>query len=358
MRRGIFLILLTTVMNVVAQKNIKGKLEELKELKSRALVVAIFEEDKDYTERLAKKISKAKKEKKKEKLQRELSGYVDHINYFNKTIKEVIPEYWKLNSIEDVKYLTGKEIEELRKEKNTDYAILDLREDEVVTTDAFGRFFDLNVNAVTYGFSEKKRRKSVYNNYFINTNYNLPEKYKGQQEEYVEALKREKEGKEKILSKENIVCTLTLIQNHINKAIELNKKISFEDFALEQVQNNCSELKGKKVLFQSAIVHGKILDQLKEFYSLGEIELVSSERIAEALNNNEDVIIGFPIIKRLVKMKGSFGPVGSVTVRPMDNKALMNAKTKEFVGLVKHSGLLAFRDFRKKDFQKLNNQCE
>lgn len=358
MKRVLPLILMFIGLNINAQKNIKGKIEDLKSLKSRDLAVVIFEEDVKYTEKLAKKIAKTKKEKKKAKLEKELTGYKNRIEYFNKTVKEVVPALWSLNDVSSVVYFTEKEVKKLQEEKSDKYAVLDLRELEVASSGTHGTFLNFNLNVMTYGPSEKKRNKSTYRNYFISTNYNFPEKPKEKQKEYVVELEKERENEEKIVTKENISVTILLFQKHINKAIELNDKISFQEFAEAEAKSNCSQLEGNKVLLQSAIVNGKILNDLKKHYPKGDIELVSAQRIADAINNSEDVIVGFPVTKQFAKIKGGLGPIGAVKVRPIDHKMLMNAKTKAIVGFAKHSGMLAFRDFKKKDFEKLTKQCK
>lgn len=361
MKKTLFTLLFTVTCFVTNGQNcFKGKIEELKEIKERPLAVVIYEEDQDYIMRLEKKI--AKNNKKKEKHQKELSDYKKHISYFNNNIKDVVTEYWKLNSIENIKYLTNKELEGLTKNKTNTYAVLDLT---VLTTQTLGNvkingFYNLvstEIYAITYGASEKNRKKAIYQNHISNTNYNLPGYADKELKKAIEVLKKERENGPTYLSKENMIASLVLSQKYIKKAIELNDKITFEDFAEEEMKNNCAKLEGSSILFQKAIVHGKITNDLQNLLPKSKIELVSANRIAKAFENKEDILVAFPIIKKLVKAKSSLGPISTSSVLPVTHKIIINAKTKEIIGFVPHSGMTSYTYFKKKDFKKLSEQC-
>ncbi len=69
--------------------------------------------------------------------------------------------------------------------------------------------------------------------------------------------------------------------------------------------------------------------------------------------NKEDIFIGFPAIKKFVKKKGLV-----TVILPISYKILLNTKTKDIVGFVKHSGMTSYTYFKKKDFKKLSKQCK
>lgn len=354
MKKTLITLLLTfTYLITNGQNCFKGKIEEVAKLKERPLAVVIYEEDESYVRRLEKKI--AKNNKKKEKHQKELNDYRNHISYFNKNIKDVITEYWKLNKTDNIQYFTSKQLEGLVKNKSNSYAILNLTMDVVMAD--FNTLSTLDIYAITYGASEKNRKKAVYKNHITNVNYNLPGYADKELKKAMESLKKERENGPTYLSKENMIISLVLSQKHIEKAIELNDKITFEDFAEEEMRSNCSKLEGNTVLFQEAIVHGKIKDKLQNLLPKAKTELVSASRIAKAIENKEDILIGFPIIKKLMKQRGGFGPVTTSTVIPVTHKVIMNAKTKEIIGFIPHSGITSYSYFKKKDFKKLNEQC-
>ncbi|KAB1160545.1 hypothetical protein F7018_01325 [Tenacibaculum aiptasiae] len=327
----------------------KGKIEDLKQLTKRPLAVVVYKENEGYIKKLQKKI--AKNNKKKAKYEKELKAYRNHITYFNKTVKQVVTDYWKLNSTENIQYFTKSQLENLTKEKSNSYAVLDLTMDVVMAD--FNSLFTLNIYVITYGGSEKNRNKAIYKNHLTNINYNIPNHADKALKKSIESLKTERENGPLYLSKENMITSLSLSQKYLKKVLELGKRISFEDFAEEEMKNNCKSLEGSTILFQEAIVHGKIKKDLTSLLPKAKITLVSANRIAKAIENKENVLIGFPVTKKFVKQKG----FGAIAVIPVSHKMIMNAKTKEIVGFVPHSGITSYSYFKKKDFKKLNKQC-
>ncbi|MEX6626704.1 hypothetical protein [Tenacibaculum salmonis] len=327
----------------------KGTIEELKQLKERELAVVIYDEDKEYIQKLEKKI--AKNNRKKEEFKNELKEYKNHISFFNKAIKEVVTEYWKLNNTDNIKYITKKEVNKLAENKSKKFAVLDLTF-EKISADYYN-FHTMDIYVITYGSPIKRRYKSTFKNFINNVIYNLPDHGDKKQKKQIESLKTERENKAKVLSKENLIISISLSQKYIEKVIKLNKKISFEDFAEQESKENCSKIDNKTILIQEASVHGKIQDDLSSLFPKANIQLVSSDRIAEAIENKEDVFIGFPAIKKFVKQKG-----GVTVILPISHKILLNTKTKNIVGFVKHSGITSYNYFKKKDFKKLSNQCK
>ncbi|CAM1370939.1 hypothetical protein TSEDIMI_90033 [Tenacibaculum sediminilitoris] len=164
-------------------------------------------------------------------------------------------------------------------------------------------------------------------------------------------LEKEKENGPTYLSKENMMASIVLSQKYIKKAIEVNDKITFEDFAEEEMKNNCAKLEGSTILFQKAIVHGKIKNDLQALLPKATVKLVSANRISEAFENKEDVLVAFPIIKKLVKAKSSFGAISASSVLPVTHKMIMNAKTKDIIGFIPHSGIASYSYFKKKYFK-------
>ena len=149
-----------------------------------------------------------------------------------------------------------------------------------------------------------------------------------------------------------------LSQKYIEKAIDLNEKISFEDLAIEEAKANCSELENSTILIQEASVHGKIQEDLKTLLPKANIKLVSANRITQALENKEDVLIGFLTVKKFMKAKSKLGPISASSVLPISHKVILNAKTKKIINFIKHSGVTSYPYFRKKDIKELNSECE
>ncbi|HRH47479.1 MAG TPA: hypothetical protein PLP23_01935 [Panacibacter sp.] len=89
-----------------------GKVSEIEELKTRKLIV-IIEEPKD---KVIKKITKKKHEDK-------IPVYKAAINEYNAKMKQVAEKFWTFSK-NGIEYKTYQEVDELRKAKNKDYAIL------------------------------------------------------------------------------------------------------------------------------------------------------------------------------------------------------------------------------------------
>lgn len=350
MKKILTLILILFYFTSYSQNCIKkGKIEQLKQLTERELAVVIYSENKNYIEKLEKKI--AKNNRKKAKFEKELNDYKQHISLFNKAVKEAVSTHWKLNNVDNIKYITGKEVSELIKKKSNKFAVLDLTFDVVMTD--FNTLQTMDIYVVTYGASEKNRDKAIFKNHITNINYNIPGYADKKQKKQIEKLKQERENAATILSKENLIVSIELTQKYIKKAIELDDKISFEEFATEEAKTNCSQLENSTVLIQEASVHGKIQEDLKKLLPKANIKLVSANRIAEAIENKEDVLIGLLTIKKFVKQKGFI-----TSILPISHKIILNAKSKNIISFIKHSGITSYPYFRKKDFKKLNASCK
>ncbi|WP_440879577.1 hypothetical protein [Tenacibaculum sp. C7A-26P2] len=358
MKKALILLSFLCFQFTNSQNCIKGKIKELKNLTDKPLAVILLKENKKLIEKLEKKI--AKNNKKKEKFQEQLNDYRNHISYFNTNIKEVITTYWKLNNTDNIKYFTK---EELKNAKTSQYAVLDLTPENVNVNindigSRFMYYYSLDVQIITYGSSENKRHKASYKNHLTNVSYNTPGYADKELKKAIERLIEERKNGPKLLSKENMIASVILSQKYIEKVLTLNDKISFQEFAEEEMKKNCKELEGKNILFQETIVHGKIKNSLKDLLPKANIELVSANRIAQAFINEEDILVAFPIVKRLQKSKGKLSGFSLSTVIPITHKIIINTKSKEIIGFVEHSGMTSYTYFKKNDFKKLNEQCK
>ena len=231
MKKIFFIFFITSYFVANSQNCIKGKIDQLIELKEKPLAVVLYEENEELVKKLEKKI--AKNDKKKEKFQKELKKYKEFILYFNSSIKEIIPDYWRLNNTENVKYITKKE---LRENELKGYAVLDLTAEAIMTDYDF--LLTQEIYVITYGDSEKKRNKAVFKNHLTNINYNLPGYADKELKNSIEKLEKERENGPKILSKENIIISISLSQKYLEKILELNDKITFQEFAEEEMKKN------------------------------------------------------------------------------------------------------------------------
>ncbi len=354
MKKIVSLAVVFICLNISAQKCFKGKIGELKQLTKRELAIVIVpEKGNGDIERLTKKISKTKKEKKKLKLEKELNDLIKNIKHFNITVKKVVKEYWKLNNVEDITLVTIDDLKRFREEKSDKYAVLNFSPDEVYTSGANNNFYTFDYNLMTYGPSEEKRTKAKYRNHLVNTNFNFPKtNFKNKkQKSLIEELEKEKESKIKVLSEENIIVTLLIAQQLIEHVLESGDKITFSKYAKLQSDKNRAKLKGNKMLIQSAITGSKVYKNLDDYKD--RIELVSAQRIHDAIINKEDVYIGFPVIKQYVKSKSSFGPIGFNAVITMDHKLVFNPLRGEITVFKKASMPLNYRSFKAKEINKI-----
>lgn len=353
MKKVLLLVFVFFITFINAQKCIKGDIENFETLKGRSLAVVILEEDQDYIDRISKKIEKAKKEEKKIKLEKELRDYKYDITNFNKLAKELVPQFWRLNDVNTISYFTKEQVHELYKERSEEYAVLDFTEINVALVGSFDYAFQYSVSTITYRLSEFNIDSPSFRNFFTNVNYNFP-KIKPKvdaQKALNEDLEKEKEGKSKIYSRENMITSLLLSQSIIDEVVEKNEKYTVESFAKEQSEMYCEKLQEKKILIQSANVSKKLFKEFDKYSD--KVEMVSAQRIAEAVINREDVVIGFPTTQKLFKAKSALGPVSLVKVDAICHKMLFNPKLGTVVGFVKAPKPLNYRAFTNKDLDKL-----
>lgn len=356
MKKNILLLFsFVLITNVYSQNVLKGKVEDLKKLTERRLAVIILEEDPAYIERLTKRINKTKKEDKKVKFQKELIQHKEGIVAFNKLMKDLVPKYWHMNNVNDITYFSKRKAKELIKEGNDTYAVLDISLNEIYLTDlsdTTGNLIGFNYALVTYGGSENTRNNPSFRNLYSNVNYNFPKinAKNDDQKKLNEDLKKEKEGKQKVYSKENIITTFTISQLLINDILENNKKTTVQNYAIEQSKLYCDKLEGKKILIQSANISKKLFNEFEKYKD--RVEMVSAERIAEAIINKEDVIIGFPSIQKYFKARGGIGPVTVTKVDTINHKTFFNPKTGKIVGFSKAGKPLNYRAFTRKEIDK------
>ena len=349
---SVFFIFMSLI--IYSQNNIKGKIEDLEKLKSRDLAVIIFDLNNAEITKLEKKIVKTKKADKKQKLIKELKSLKELANNFNNNLKEIVPKYWKINDVSKITYLTKEEATKLREAKSNKFVILDFSPDEARVSTFNWNSFKANFNLVTYAGSEKKRTKSNYRNFLINTNYNFPKtRFKNKnQKKLVDELEKELgDDNSIILSKENLIVSLILFQDHIKSVLASKKEVSFQKYAEQESSKNCGELKGKKILVQSAIIGSKVYKNFSDYKD--SVEMVSATRIKNAIVNKEDVFIGFPVIKQFYKAKSSFGALGFVSINTIDHKLVYNPSTGKIIAFNKASYPLNYRSFKKKDFENL-----
>jgi hypothetical protein len=89
-----------------------GKIKEIEAVQQRKLIVMLEVPDADFIKKLTKKGETV-----------QLNSYKELITKYNNSIKEVVEQYWPYIK-NGVEYKTFNEIEELRKSKNEDYAVL------------------------------------------------------------------------------------------------------------------------------------------------------------------------------------------------------------------------------------------
>ncbi len=352
------LLLLFIIPNSQAQKMAR-KVSAFKNLINKEkVIVKLYDKEAKRIVNLKKEIEKTKKEKKKNSLIEELEEQYEFIDYYNKMIKEVItPENWKFNK--EIIFMSEIEFDKLYKEKKLDdYALLDF---------VLGRYSKLDFKSHTRGnevtfptiiytnASNKKMStgtylKAVYQNFFFNTNYNFEYgKSNDKKEKYIDELLEEK-NVDRIFSPENILVSINMVQRHINSIIENNKVTKFKNFAIKEAIKNCSASSGKELLIQKAVIHNKIIDNPQQFYTKGSLKLVSAKRIAEAVLNNEDVLIGFPFIEGIITGKGPH-PIAIA----LYYKIGINPKDYSIVSFIDVRGFTNHMEIIKKDLEKMSN---
>jgi len=309
-----------------------AKADEFKSIKKRKLIVEQLEVDQALIASWQKKKGKTKKPELATRYGEMISEYKKFVADYNGHIKSAVESIWLLN--EEVVYKTTSEVKALRKSKSERYSVLFFSESTTNKTDDFGHKYFPNLSIPTLNYSRIESGT-------VKVDYSFFMAYTGH-----------REANELQLA--DVLLSLRLIQNQI-AAIEktVNNRYTFKSFASDEGKANCGTLKGATVHIDENSIHKKsTLAEINAAYS-GTVKLLSNQEITTAIENEEDIIIGFFIPNTIAA-----GSVGS-TVQISSGRitylhVFLNVKTGEVLSCTGTS-MGEFNDiwFRSGPFSKL-----
>jgi len=297
-----------------------AKPEDFKALKNRPLIVQTMEVKESVISTIKKKKAKAKKPEKIKKYEKMIIDYRNFVKSYNTNIKIAIEKYWKLNT--EILYKTKEEVEKIKDKKSSKYAIFWY---SASTTSGSGSIFNpsLSIPTLNYNRSEKGDVKIDYTFFMPYLN-----------------------KKENVVTLADFILSLKLMQNHIESIEKTGKKrYTFKDYAKEEAKKNCKDLAKKDLVISATDIHKKAtLSQIDLAYKNGKVIKYTDEEIIKAIENEEDVIIGFSI---------PFMIVDSSISRILFFKSFINVKTgKIYTCFGTVTGELNDPYFRVKEFTK------
>jgi len=245
----LYLFLLTSVVSKAQiNANFYGDPDQLKQLKTRPLLVEVLEEDPD----VLKKLSKPKKAE-------ELEDYKKFIVNFNRDFKVYAQKYWLYT--DKMEFKTATEIAALQKAKNKSYAVLRL----VQLNDKGYWGIKTNQNVPAIGFTRiesniVKTDSKIY----------LPSRHL---------------NNDKSLSEADYKYALSILQANVDWIIANNKVLNFDKYAEKMAKESVSKLKGKTLLVEdNMLAKGRTKEAAIKNYG-GNLKFVPESELNDALVN-------------------------------------------------------------------------
>lgn len=250
MKKILFYFLLLSSFVSKAQVNVTfyGEPDELKQLKTRPLIVETLEEDPE----VLKKLSKPKKAE-------ELADYKKFIVDFNADFKIYAQKYWAFT--DKMEFKTSSEIEALQKNKSKEYAVLRLI--QLNDKGYWGIKTNQSIPAVAFTRIESSVGKADSKIYLPSRNLN----------------------NDKSLSEADYKYALLILQANVNWIIANDKVLNFDKYAEKMAKENVSKLKGKTLLVEdNMLAKGRTKEAAIQNYG-GDLKFVSESELSDALIN-------------------------------------------------------------------------
>jgi hypothetical protein len=295
MKRILFCFLVLTSFASKAQINVSfyADPDELKQLKTRPLLVEVLEEDED----VLKKLDKPKKAD-------ELADYKKFIVDFNKDFKIYAEKYWAFT--DKIEFKTTSEIEALQKAKNKSYAVLRLV--QLNDKGYWGFKTTQNVPAIAFTRIESNIIKTDSKIYLPSRNLN----------------------NENTLSESDYKYALTILQANVDWIIANNKVLNFDKYAEKMAKENVSKLKGKTLLVEdNMLAKGRTKEAAIKNYG-GDLKFVSESELNDALvNKSKNTAVLYTAPYGIVKSNAPFVSMSTIVYF----KIIVDCETNEILWL-------------------------
>ena len=301
-----------------------AKSEEFANIQARPLIVEQLELDTKLIEKWEKK---AKKAKKAAEYNAKISKYKAFVTDYNTLMNKAVEEHWGLNS--GVTYKTTSEVKQMMKDDSEEYTVLWYSETDSKRRDEYGATYFPNLTAPTLNYSriEKGRFKTDYC-YFMHFSHKRAEKV-----EY-----------------SDFVLSLKLMKQHMDYIVANDKKkYAFHEYAEDQAEENCKDLPNEGLFLRDASIHKKsTLEGINSTYG-GTVATLTDEEIQQAIEQNEDRIVGMFFPFSIVV--GNSGPLSVGRVQYV--RCFVNIKTgKIYTAHGSKMGQFFDAYYREKEFKK------
>lgn len=295
MKKILFYFLLLSSLASKAQINVSfyADPDELKQLKTRPLLVEVLEEDED----VLKKLSKPKRAE-------ELADYKKFVIDFNRDFKIYAQKYWTFTDKMEFKTVT--EIKALQKEKNKSYAVLRLV--QLNDKGYWGAKTNQNVPALAFTRIESNIIKTDSKIYLPSRNLN----------------------NDKSLSEADYKYALTILQANVDWIIANDKVLNFDKYAEKMAKQNVSRLKGKTLLVEdNMLAKGRTKEAAIKNYG-GDLKFVSESELNDALVNKvKNTAVVYTAPYGIVKSNAAFVSMSTIVYF----KIIVDCETNEILWL-------------------------
>lgn len=302
--------------------------ENLKVLKSRPLIVELFELNQAQIDKWTKEKERSNNSAIKSVLNSKIVFYSKMVECYNLNIQKTVAKYFDWHS--KIEYMTESEVDELRK-KSKNYTVLYPYREPLLESVETGVTKQPNV-----------RRPSLC--------YSRIEKNQGNPD-YVFYQPYEEKALADMYSEHYLSLAFRLMKNHFDYIESMPEtKVSFLDFARDQMRKNCSKTPQYKILIMKReIYQGVTPDEIKEAYSSSEIIFCKDAVYYQSILNSADTLAAI--------MLPYFAGVAN-SDQYAYVKALVNLNTAEFY-YVSNTSIGNFYDcyFRLKNFRDFT-KCE
>jgi len=305
-----------------AQTNHNAKITDFSVLKAQPLIAVIKDPSTLELEKLKSKLKKTKSKKKQAKLKESIAYEEKKIKKFNEAWTTAVKKYWELNN--EILFKTYTEVAQLKEKGALEYTVLLIDDFSFTTSSSSGSGIQSYGNDVIFytSIDNMTKRKKVDYFFVLQNIFSEYTSYK---------------------SEETYKLNFKLMQQHI-VAVEKkdDTKYVFYDHAKESKQQNCVKLKGNKVLiYKETLYKMARKNPNKSFYN-GAVRSSGKEAVANAILNDEDVIIGVPFLSHFRSSGAGFY-----------YKILVNTKTYEIISCTNRAN--AINEFLRVDLKSVSS---
>ncbi len=311
-----FILTITVRLNAQAS----SKLEGIKEMLNRPLIVELLEPEEDIIASYDKKIGNANKQALIDKYTAQKEAYLGFADRYNEFVQKAASDL--LTSHPSIETKKTSEVKELIKSGSKDYTVLYYSPHNTVGS-------DLYIKTLNYTRIENVKKKRDYS-------FFMP--YTGLDEE----------GEE--MEYGDFLVALKLIKKHIEGIISTGKaNYSFTNYAEDQAELNCRE-RSKFVLNINDLSIQKKETQERLSAAYGNVKLSSKADFLRLIEGDVDELVAVSIPLRIATGSGSQGAVTVSSSNILYTRCILNVATGDIYGA---TGQRSSAYYNSKDLKKM-----